>query len=514
MAKRSLKYNTAILSVTGFIVKVIGFFYRIFIANSIGSEGLGLYQLVTPIYSLLVLVLAAGIQIAVSRFTAEETSKKAEKGMRIANLSAAMALTAGIIVCAILLMNIDTLVFSFTGDERTRRSLIYILVLVPPIAAASAYKGYFYGRQEMIPNSVAQILEQVSKLVFVVLLYDSFKGKGVESMCLLAVMAILFGEVVNVSTVFIVFLSRKIRIKSKYHTARTSGLKTVKKIFKVAAPISLNRLILSVIGTAESLVIPRRLVLYGYNMQESLKTFGRLSGMAAPLVFFPSMLPGALATALVPAIASAFASKKYYVANRQISQSIKVTLTMGLIFTSFFACCSREIAELIYPGQEVGKILYILSFTGVFIYLQQTMLGILNGLSREKTILINTLTGSIVRFVLIWFLMPLYGIEGYVFSSIAGSIIVVILNFREIIKITGISLDIREWLLKPVVSALLGSFIAILLKNLSVFLPAASKLRLVFNSGISFLTIVLVFFLTGVIKRDDIARWTGKRIIK
>lgn len=104
---------------------------------------------------------------------------------------------------------------------------------------------------------------------------------------------------------------------------------------------------------------------------------------------------------------------------------------MGLIFTSFFACCSREIAELIYPGQEVGKILYILSFTGVFIYLQQTMLGILNGLSREKTILINTLTGSIVRFVLIWFLMPLYGIEGYVFSSIAGSIIVVILNFRK-----------------------------------------------------------------------------------
>lgn len=111
--------------------------------------------------------------------------------MRIANLSAAMALTAGIIVCAILLMNIDTLVFSFTGDERTRRSLIYILVLVPPIAAASAYKGYFYGRQEMIPNSVAQIFEQVSKLVFVVLLYDSFKGKGVESMCLLAVMAML-----------------------------------------------------------------------------------------------------------------------------------------------------------------------------------------------------------------------------------------------------------------------------------------------------------------------------------
>jgi len=515
MAKRSLKYNAAVLSVTGFIVKVIGFFYRIFIANSIGSEGLGLYQLVTPIYSLLVLVLAAGVQTAVSRFVAEETSKNTNKGMRIANVSAGMALAAGMVVCSIMLININTLVFTFTGDERTRRSLIYILVLVPPIAAASAYKGYFYGKEEMVPNSVAQILEQVSKLIFVTVLYGSFRGKGVESMCLLAVLAMLFGEIVNVLAVFIVFLIRKSRTKTSYYQGRRSDRwKTAKKIFQVAAPISVNRLILSVIGTAESLIIPRRLVLYGYTMQESLKALGRLSGMAAPLVFFPSMLPGALATALVPAIASAFASKRYYVANRQISQSIKVTLTMGLVFTSFFACCSREIAEFIYPGQEVGKILYIMSFTGVFLYLQQTMLGILNGLSCEKTMLINTLIGSAVRLVLIWFLMPLYGIEAYVFSVIIGSIAVIVLDFRAVIRITGISIDIREWLAKPVVSALAGSFAAVLLKNMFVFLPAASKLRFVFIAGTSFMTIVLAFFLTGVIKREDIMRWTGNSFIR
>ncbi|NMA64871.1 MAG: polysaccharide biosynthesis protein [Clostridiaceae bacterium] len=513
MAKRSLKYNAAVLSVTGFVVKVIGFFYRIFIANSIGSEGLGLYQLVTPIYSLLILVLSAGVQIAVSRFVAEETSHKTDyKGMKIANLSAGIVLAAGIIVSTILLININTLVFSFTGDERTRRSLIYILLLVPPIAAASAYKGYFYGREEMLPNAIAQILEQASKLVFVILLYGTFKGKGVESMCLLAVLALLFGEVVNVLTVFIVFITRKTVKKNNQYSRKKRSWKAIKKICKVAVPISVNRLILSVIGTAESLVIPRRLMLYGYNVQESLKTFGRLSGMAAPLVFFPSMLPGALATALVPAIASAFASKRYYVANRQISQSIKLTLTMGLIFTSFFACCSHEIAELIYPGQEVGKILYILSFTGVFLYLQQTMLGILNGLSREKTILVNTLIGSVIRLISVWFLMPLYGIEAYVFSVIAGSIIVVILNFKEIIKITGISIDLGEWFLKPVATALTGSFVAILLKNMPKYLPIPLKVKLILAAGLSFAAIVLFFFLAGVIKRDDIIRWSGNRI--
>ena len=195
MARRSLKYNTAILTVTGFIVKAIGFAYRVFIANIIGTEGLGLYQLMTPIYSLLVLVLSAGISVAVSRFVAEESAKGlSREGNKVATISAGLVLGAGIIICGILLLNLDSLVLGTTGDVRTRSSLFWILILVPPIAAASAYKGYFYGKQEMLPNSVGQIFEQIIKLAFVLTFYGHFKGKGIDSMCLLAVLALLIGE--------------------------------------------------------------------------------------------------------------------------------------------------------------------------------------------------------------------------------------------------------------------------------------------------------------------------------
>lgn len=511
MAKRSLKYNTAVLTVTGFLVKAIGFVYRVFIANSIGSEGLGLYQLVTPIYSLLVLVLSAGIQIAVSRFVAEELSKRMDhKGMRITSIAALMTLVIGAVVCGVLILNLDTLVFTFTGDARTKRSLFYMLILLPPIAAGSAYKGYFYGRQEMLPNSAGQIIEQISKLIFVLLMYNSFKGQGLESMCLLAVIAMLVGEYANVLTVYVIFLYSKSKKKNTVSQSK-SIWQEIRKISKTAVPISVNRLILSTIGTAESLIIPKRLLLYGYTTQQSLMAFGRLSGMAAPLVFFPSMLPAALATALVPAIAGAFASKQYSLANRQISLSIKLTLTMGLIFTTFFACSSYEIAELIYPGQSVAGILYLLSFTGVFLYLQQTMLGILNGLSRETTILLNTLAGSVVRLVMIWFLMPIWGIDAYLYSVIAGSMIVVVLNFREIIKITGISIDVGEWVLKPLAAALGSAALSMLLKNLPYALNLSGKMAMMASAGITIVVILAVFLLAGIINREDLMRWTGMK---
>lgn len=514
MARRSLKYNAAVLTVTGFIVKAIGFVYRVFIANSIGSEGLGLYQLVTPIYSLLVLVLSAGISVAVSRFVAEETSKRMErKSMRIASVSAGLVMITGVIICGILLLNLDTLVLGATGDNRTRSSLFWTLILVPPIAAASAYKGYFYGKEDMIPNALAQIAEQIAKLITVLSLHGLFKGQGVEKLCLLAVIAMLVGECVNVSVVYITFFVRKSKMKKALAVDHEKRIYTVKKICKTAVPISLNRLVISGIYTAESLIIPQRLILYGLTMQESLKAFGKLSGMASPLVFFPSMLPGALATALVPAIAGAVASKQYSIANRQISQSIKLTLIMGLLFTSFFACSSNEIAELVFPGNNVGEILRILAFTGVFLYLQQTMLGILNGLAREKSILINTLAGSIIRLIFVWFGMPVLGVKAYIYAVIAGSCITVFLNFKEISKMTGMLADMGEWVLKPVSAALLGSFLALVFKQLPRFWHMSSGVSMLVSVIIVFTIISGTFLITGIVKREDLKRWVGKNRI-
>lgn len=541
MARRSLKYNAAILTATGFVVKILGFFYRIFIANRIGAEGLGLYQLMTPIYSLLVLVLSAGVSTAVSRFVAEESSKSTNRtAFKIASVAAGLVLGAGIIICGILLLNLDTLVFITTNDARTKDSLFWILILVPPIAAVSAYKGYFYGKQEMIPNSIAQIIEQMTKLVFIILMYDLFKGKGADKMCLLAVIALLIGECANILTVYIAFEIKKRRSKPLYNAdEKTKGKnvsragniirqrsmgrfdkesntkdekkRLIKQIGKVALPLSVNRLLLSTLGTIENLIIPKRLVLHGLSPQQSLEEFGRLTGMASPLVFFPSMLPMALATALVPAIASAIACRKFNVANRQISQSIRLTLIMGLIFTAFFTSCAHELAELVYPGKNVGAILRLYSITGVFIYLQQTMLGILNGLSKERAMLTNTLAGSLVRLLGVWLMIPVLGVNAYVYAVIAGSGVTIVLNFITITKLTGISIDIGSWVVRPLSAALIGIAISLLLKSLMVFTGVDIRISYLMVVAMSIVTIVAIYLIMGIIKREDIERWFLRR---
>ena len=435
--------------------------------------------------------------------------------------------------------SIFTLVFITTNDARTKDSLFWILILVPPIAAASAYKGYFYGKQEMIPNSIAQIIEQMTKLVFIILMYDLFKGKGADKMCLLAVIALLIGECANILTVYIAFEIKRegaspfimqmknqrknvsragniIRQRSMGRFDKESNTKDekkrlIKQIGKVALPLSVNRLLLSTLGTIENLIIPKRLVLHGLSPQQSLEEFGRLTGMASPLVFFPSMLPMALATALVPAIASAIACRKFNVANRQISQSIRLTLIMGLIFTAFFTSCAHELAELVYPGKNVGAILRLYSITGVFIYLQQTMLGILNGLSKERAMLTNTLAGSLVRLLGVWLMIPVLGVNAYVYAVIAGSGVTIVLNFITITKLTGISIDIGSWVVRPLSAALIGIAISLLLKPLMVFTGVDIRISYLMVVAMSIFTIVAIYLIMGIIKREDIERWFLRR---
>ncbi|NLY17490.1 MAG: polysaccharide biosynthesis protein [Clostridiaceae bacterium] len=505
MKKKSLRQNTLILTIPGFIVKIIGFVYRIYIANSIGAEGMGLYQLVLPVYNLVLLGLTAGVGIAVSRLVAEETAKgKDNNSKRIAFVAGSATFIAAVIIVSLMMLNLDFFVNIFVGDIRTKTSLMYLLPAIPFIAAMTSLKGYFYGIQEVVPNALSQIAEQITKLFVIIAIADIFSYGDFERKCLFATIGLISGELANVIVVYIAFILKRKPIG-------TAGKKSVmrkrdigKSILKISLPIAANRLILSLLGTVEFILIPQRLAMYGFTTTEALSEYGKLTGMAAPVVYFPSMLTGALATALVPAIAEAVAMKRITAANRQISRSIRLTLVFGFLFTSLFVSFSTDIADLIYPGQNVGPMLFLLSFTGVFLYVQQTLLGVLNGLGKETITLKHSMITSILRLGFVWFAIPVFGIYGYIASLLLTSIIGSVLNLRTATKTTGMSLEIGDWLIKPLIASLSGAIAAPVIKTVVSYAVNNQALFVVLSAGITGCIMLSILILTGVLEIKDL----------
>jgi len=452
MAKRSFISGAIILMLAGFVVRIFGFIYRIYLSNLIGAEGMGVYELIFPIYSLIILTLTSGISVAVSKMVAEEVARNYWSNLRkITGSALVIVVAAGVVVSAIIFFFMDFISNDILKDGRTYYSLMVLVLSIPFIVAASAIKGYFYGIQNVTPTAVSQVVEQVVKIALVMGLAAYVADKGLEYACALATAGMAAGEISNLVLLYIVYFFKRKMNNGKF-ASRAGSLRkrvVVRNMLAIAVPVSFNRFVTSVMTAIEQILIPRRLLAGGLDYQSSIEEFGRLSGMAMPLILFPSLVTTSLATTLVPAISEAISLKDYRSVNYRISKSIQLTFVMGFIFTALFFTFPNQIGNLLYKRENIGPMLHDLAYLCIFIYLQQTMLGILNGLGRQGVSLRNSMIGSAIRIGFVYFAVPVYGIHGYVIGAAASALVVCVLNIRIIMKTTGMVMDFRNWIIKP-----------------------------------------------------------------
>ncbi len=466
MGRRSFIAGAVILMAAGFAVRVLGFVYRVFLSNAIGAEGMGLFQLIAPVYSLIILTLTSGISIAVSKMTAAELARNKNADVRrISNSAVLMVFSAGILASVLLYLNLDLVTGSILKDSRTYYSLLLLIPAIPFIAAASAVRGYFYGSSRVTTPALSQIAEQAVKMALVMLLASSVVPLGLEYACALATAGMIAGEFINLLVLMPGYFWKRKRSRNGSRSA------IVLEIFKTAVPVSANRFIVSILSTIEFILIPAMLAVSGLDYQGSLETYGKLSGMAMPLIFFPSLVTYSLATTLVPAISEASSLRNRRSLNNRTGKSIQLTFILGITFTFIFMVFPHDISRMIYRNQDVGALLFLLSFSCIFIYLQQILTGVLNGLGKQGILLRNTIIGSAVRIFSVCLLIPVYGINSYIWGLTASFILTDILNLASIHKLTGLIIDLRNWLLKPSIAA-----IAMILTSKTAFIILASSI--------------------------------------
>lgn len=452
MAKETYKSGAVKLMIAGFIVRLMGFANRIFMSNLIGAEGMGLFQLTSPVYTLIILTLTAGVSISVSGMTAREKAKGNEQNaLRVAKTGFAFLLVFGTLIGSLLVVFSKYIAVNILGDSRTYLSLVLLAPCIPIVAAASSIKGYFYGAMRVTPTAISQIVEQIVRIGVIFVLAVQISKQSLEYACALATISAAVGEMANLMVVGIVFYRETKKPFLKEPTI--SRRNTAKEIAKTSLPVSVNRFLTSIMGTIEAILLPARFLAGGLNYTASIETLGRLSGMASPLIFFPTVITSSLATTLVPAIAQAISLKNHRLANMRISRCIKLSFLLGFACFALFFTFGDYIGDFFYRGQGVGQILKDMSWLCILLYLQQTMMGILNGLGKQGYALLSTTVGYTVRIAFIWFAVPVYGIGGYILGFAMSMLVMTVFDIRFIIKKTKILIDLREWLFKPVLPA-------------------------------------------------------------
>jgi stage V sporulation protein B len=417
------------LTLTGFASRFIGFFYRIFLSRTFGGEGMGIYQLISPVLSLSFALTAAGIQTAISKYAARETVTK-DYGYSFLHLFSGFVISmAASLVCAFGIYHYaDEIAVSFLMEERTAPLLRIISFSIPMAAVHSCINGYFYGIKNTAVPAICQLSEQLVRVGSVYIIYHICMERGFAPTISFAVTGLVIGECASMLVSLIALkahfshvLPGKAFSFPTFHRDKFGS--AVSNIVKLAAPLSLNRVILNFLMSVESVFIPNRLLLYGYSHSAALNIYGILTGMALPLVLFPNAITGSVCVLLLPAVSEADAAGNHSSIKKAVQKSIQYGFFLGLLFTAVFFFLGDFLGRLLYQNEMAGGFIIILGFLCPMMYIASTLSSILNGLGKTGLTFAFSMAGLMVRLAFVFFLIPSFGIHGYLWGLLASQFV-------------------------------------------------------------------------------------------
>lgn len=507
MSKKSLITGTLILTSANLITRVIGFFYRVFMSNTIGTEGMGLYQLIMPIYMLAWSITSSGFTTTISKLTAQENAKKQYGNMgRVLKQSILMCMTLSIIISIFLFQSANFISSEILKETRTFLSLQILAVCFPFMSAGSCIRGYFFGLQNSVIPAISQILEQCVRIAVVFFLASIFIPLGLSYACAAAVIGIAAGEIISFAFVFLSYLKFK-RKNGFMKKPSLSTRKTFLTIISMAVPLSASRVIGSLLSTTENILIPQRLQLFGQSGSDAMSTYGKLTGMAMPLIQFPSALLTAISIILVPAISEASAvrnSKRIY---NTVSQSLLFTSIIGIGTAGIFAVFPKEISTVVYNQSNLGSLLFRLAFICPFLYLQITLSGLLNGLGEHLFIFQNNIISSIINILFIYFFMPIYGVDAFIVGWCLSLIVTSSQSLWKVTQSSTLKVDVINWFIKPILSILAAGLIVKYITRIVV----PSRFIYILCIILMYAIYILALLLSGSLEKEDILMFVKRK---
>lgn len=426
--KHPLITGTIILTVTGMISRLIGFFYRIYLSRMFGEEGMGIYQLLGPVMALTFSVTAAGLQTAISKHVAAETSTgdyKSSYRVLSAGLTISLALSA---VCTWFIYTFsEWIAVRFLLEERTASMLRIIALSVPLGAVHSCINGYFYGVKKTGIPSATQLAEQLCRVACVFLANISAERLGVSPTINVAVIGLVIGEgfamIISIAAAFWRFYSlsaKTIRTLVRKIPDRYSFSRTAKNLTMMALPLSATRIVINLLQSVEAIYIPNKLQAFGYDTATALSVYGVLTGMAMPLILFPSALTNSICVLLLPIVSEAQESGNHNKVHQATHTSIVFSSVFGGLCTILFLLFGRYAGDLLFKSRLAGHFIMTLSFICPFLYLSATMSSILHGLGKTAVTFVLNVAALGIRLLFVFLLVPHFGIEGYLWGLLVS----------------------------------------------------------------------------------------------
>lgn len=423
--RHPLIMGTAILTVTGLITRIIGFFYRIYLSRLFGEEGMGIYQLLSPVLALSFSLTAAGFQTAISKFVAAQAGREntAFPSRRPMTMGLLLTIPLSLACTAILFLESDYIAVHLLQEPRTADMIRILAPSIPLSAIHACVNGYFYGIKKAGVPAGTQLFEQCCRVACVYLVSAYILAQGHTPSINVAVLGLTIGEGCSMLAALLAAWYHFSGITRRFPSPRPASAPGYGQLLGMVIPLTANRIVLNLLQSVESVSIPAGLRGYGYDNATALSVYGVLTGMAFPMIFFPNALTGSVSVMLLPMISESYAKGDDEGIRRAILRTVKYCLLLGFTCMGFFLLTGKLLGEGLYKSPLAGHFIRTLSLICPFLYLDNTLSSILQGLGMAGRLFFINVTSLLVRLLFILLTVPRLGIQGYLYGLLVSQIL-------------------------------------------------------------------------------------------
>lgn len=426
MKKNLFIKSTLILILSGFLTKILGFIIKVIYTRIIGEYGISLYSIAVPTYSLLLTIATLAIPISISKLVSENKGRS----IRILTSAAFLIISINLVLVFVIFLTKDFLAVNLLKEPKASPIIMAFALTLPFVSISSVLKGYFAGKQNMVPHATSNILEQIVRLIIILVVLPILKRKS-DMLAILGLILLTIISEISSIIVFLFFLPKKINFNTKILPSK----KITKDILDISIPTVSGRIIGNIGYFFEPIILTNLLLFSGYNNSYILSEYGAYNAYSLALLTMPSFFIGAIATSLLPEISKFNGNNNLKMVKRRIHQSIIFSLIIGIFFSLLIFIFRDKLLFSLYNTTKGSDYIKVLAPFFVLFYLEGVLTSSLQALGYAKVTMNITLYGVIIKLFIMAILSLCHiGIYSLVIAEIINIFFVVFFNFKHLKK--------------------------------------------------------------------------------
>lgn len=504
----------SILAAASIIAKIIGLIYRIPLLNTLGNEGISYYSTANEIYAIILMISCFNLPLAISKLVSERVHRgEYRSAHRVFLCAVRFALLSGGSLALLTYIFAGVITKYLMSYELAKYSL---RVLAPAIfisAVIGTFRGYFQGYSTMVPTAVSQVIEQIANAVItlvcarIMFQYGTSLARTEGNPSLGPAWGAAggtFGTVASITIALIfmmaVYSAQKktlMRNMRRDHTGKPEpASKIYRLLFLTILPVILSTVVYNISNVVDQGIFFKVLSRQGYTDAQYGTIWGIYSGQFRVLMNVPLALASCLAPSIVPSLTAAMAGRNRVEARGKIRISIRFTMILTIPCAAGMAALAKPIVTMLFT-QETGVplsagIMQAGALMIIFYALSTLTTGILQGLGRLKTPLVNCIIALVLHFILLYMLLTSANLNIYavVLANIFFALVICILNGFSIARCMSYR---QEWYKTFIVPG-----IASVIMAAAVYLVYAALSRFAGNTVATILSVLAGIIVYGI----------------